>query len=183
MIELYEIIGNSEDKIVTLKQWQSKAKTTFNTKLFNENLGAYVHYDLKNDSQIPFLTSSSFAAIYANIPSKERADQLVKTLMHKFGGDGRYLCASFDPDSERFNPKKYWRGPVWINLNWLLYNGLKNYGFTKEASRVKQDSIELIEKFGFYEYFDCRKNRDEFSGYGGNNFSWSAALIIDMLNR
>jgi glycogen debranching enzyme len=48
-------------------------------------------------------------------------------MMTKFGGDD--MCASFDPTSERFNPKKYWRGPVWINLNWILYNGLKDYGY------------------------------------------------------
>ncbi len=46
---------------------------------------------------------------------------------------------------------------VWININWMLYYGLKNYGFNKLAQRVKNDSIELVEKAGFYEYFDPRK--------------------------
>ncbi len=99
----------------------------------------------------------------------------------KFGSENRYLCASFDPDSDRFNPKKYWRGPVWINLNWLLYKGLKSYGFYDLSNRVKDDSITLIEKYGFYEYFDSRKEVTENAGYGGNNFSWSAALLIDFL--
>ena len=53
--------------------------------------------------------------------------------------------------------QKYWRGPVWINLNWILYNGLKRYGFNEIAQRIKDDSIFLIEKNGFYEYFDPRK--------------------------
>ena len=106
---------------------------------------------------------------------------MVKTLIKKFGGEDRYLCASFDPESDRFNPKKYWRGPIWINLNWMLYNGLNNYGFTDIANRVKEDSITLIEKYGFYEYFDSRKSVTEHAGYGGNNFSWSAALLLDLL--
>ena len=117
-----------------------------------------------------------------NIPNKDRAEIIVNTLIHKFGGEDKYLCASFDPDSDRFNPRKYWRGPVWINLNWLLYVGLKAYGYANEAHRVKEDSIELIERYGFYEYFDARKNQKD-GGYGGNNFSWSAALLIDMLKR
>lgn len=182
LIELYNIIGDSEDKIESLKKWQAKAKTNFNKKLFNEELGAYVHYDLRNEKQIPFLSSSSFAPISANIPSKSKSEIIVKTMLDKFGND-RYLCASFDPDSDRFNPRKYWRGPVWINLNWLLYKGLKSYGYLDVANRIKADSIELINRYGFYEYFDSRKALEENTGYGGNNFSWSAALLIDFMKR
>ena len=101
--------------------------------------------------------------------------------MTKFGTDDKYLCASFDPESDRFNPKKYWRGPVWINLNWILYRGLKSNGFDAIAERVKEESISFIKTYGFYEYFDPRKEIKEDAGYGGKNFSWSAALLIDLL--
>jgi len=183
LIELYEILGHSNDKIETLNKWQSKAITRFNDKLFNSELGAYVHYDLRNEKQIKHLSSSSFAALFANIPNKDRATVVVETLMNKFGGPDRYLCASFDPGSDRFNPKKYWRGPVWINLNWILYRGSKLYGYEALAERIKSDSIALIDKYGFYEYFDPRKTLSDNSGYGGKNFSWSAALLIDLLKR
>ena len=181
LIELYQLIGNADDKIDELRYWQSKAVNRFNEKLYNKTLGAYVHYDLRNEKQIEFLSSSSFAPIFANIPSENRAASMAKTLIEKFGRDDRYLCASFDPESNRFNPRKYWRGPVWINLNWMLYYGLKTYGFNDIANRVKNDSIALIEQYGFCEYFDSRKNIEEHGGYGGNNFSWSAALLIDLL--
>jgi glycogen debranching enzyme len=110
---------------------------------------------------------------------------MVKVMMEKFGGEHQFLCASFDPTSERFNPKKYWRGPVWVNLNWMLYNGLVEYGFSEIAKRVKRDTTEMLEKNGFYEYFDSRKeiSDDGKGGYGGNDFSWSAALLIDLLHR
>ena len=181
LIELYKLIENNEEKINQLKNWQTKSIETFNKKLFDEELGAYIHYDLRHEKPLKYISSSSFAPLFANIPSKERAEVLVKTMMQKFGNDNQYLCASFDPTSELYNPKKYWRGPVWINLNWLLYKGLKQYGFNDISQRIKNDSITLIEKFGFYEYFDARKEQSE-TGYGGNNFSWSAALIIDMIN-
>jgi len=181
LIELYKLIDNNEEKVNQLKNWQTKSIETFNKKLFDEELGAYVHYDLRNEKPLKYISSSSFSPLFANIPSKERAKVLVKTMMYKFGNDNQYLCASFDPTSELYNPKKYWRGPVWINLNWLLYKGLKQYGFNDISQRIKNDSITLIEKFGFYEYFDARKEQSE-TGYGGNNFSWSAALIIDMIN-
>ena len=185
LIALYKIIGNNEDKIEQLQQWQAKSISSFNSKLYDKELGAYVHYDLRNEKPLRFVSSSSFSPLFAGIPTKEQAKTLVDTMMNKFGADDMYLCASFDPESERFNPKKYWRGPVWINLNWMLYFGLLDYGYLEIAERVKSDSIELIEKAGFYEYFDARKSvyETEKGGYGGGNFSWSAALLIDLINN
>ena len=183
LLDLYQLIGGNQNKIAQLQRWQDKAIETFNKKLFDKELGAYIHYDLRNERPLRFVSSSSFSPIFAKIPSKERAKIVVKTMMDKFGNENQYLCASFDPTSERFSPKKYWRGPVWVNLNWILYKGLKEYGFSDIAKRIKEDTIEIIEKNGFYEYFDSRKemHADGKGGYGGNDFSWSAALLIDLL--
>ena len=184
LIDLYKLIGNNEDKIKQLQKWQDKAIKGFNEKLYDQELGVYIHYDLRNERALRHISSSSFSPLFAKIPNKEQAASLVKVMMEKFGNDNQYLCASFDPTSERFNPKKYWRGPVWVNLNWILYNGLKDYGYNDIAQRVKKDTVEIIEKAGFYEYFDSRKEeyKNGNTGYGGNDFSWSAALLIDMLN-
>lgn len=182
LIRLYKQLGNHHDKIDYLTKKQQKSIQSLNTKLFNDELGAYVHYDLRNERQLPYVCSSSFVPLFSEAPDANKATRLVATLKDRFGGPDRYLCASFDPNHDRFNPRKYWRGPVWINLNWMLYHGLRKHGFDDMAERVKEDSVELIEKFGFFEYFDCRKNNpdSENSGYGGDNFSWSAALFLDL---
>ncbi|CAM4106861.1 amylo-alpha-1,6-glucosidase [Zobellia nedashkovskayae] len=183
LMELYELFGGNEDKIAYLRKNQERSIAAFNQKLWDKELGAYVHYDMRNDKPIRHVSSSSFSPLFAGIPNKERAEVLVNTMMDRFGGDDKYLCASFDPTDDRFNPRKYWRGPVWINMNWMLYRGLKEYGYKEIAARVKNDSIELVERDGFFEYFDCRKATGEEirKGYGGDNFSWTAALIIDLL--
>lgn len=183
LINLYKMIGSNEDKIEQLQQWQEKSIRSFNAKLYDKELGAYIHYDLRNEKPILMVSSSSFAPLFAGIPSKEQAEVLVNTMMTKFGGDNLYLCASFDPTNKLFNPIKYWRGPVWINLNWLLYYGLQDYEYHDIAQRIKSDTFEILEKVGFYEYFDPRKAEynNDIKGYGGNNFSWSAALFLDLL--
>lgn len=185
LINLYQIIGGNEDKIKQLKEWQTKSINSFNDKLYNADLGAYVYYDLRNEKYINQISSSSFAPLYAGIPSKEQAANIVATMLDKFGGENRYLCASFDPESDRFNPKKYWRGPVWINMNWFLYYGLLDYGYDELANKIKSDSLELISKAGFYEYFNPNKEVYEFEngGYGGSDFSWTAALYLDLINN
>jgi hypothetical protein len=166
LIELYELIGDCEAKQETIRHWQKKSIEGFNDKLFDADLGAYVHYDLRNKKPIRHISSSSFSPLFAGIPSQDRAEILVQTMLDKFGGSDKYLCASFDPESERFDARKYWRGPVWINMNWMLYYGLKSYNFKDVAERIKNDSVELIERDGFFEYFDCRKENGEISRTG-----------------
>ena len=52
---------------------------------------------------------------------------------------------------------------------------LERYGFDDKAKSVRQDNIELVRHRGFHEYFDPFKR----TGYGTDNFSWTAALFID----
>ena len=54
--------------------------------------------------------------------------------------------------------------------------GLRRYGFHVKIESVKEDIIELVKRWGFHEYFDPYKG----IGYGTDNFSWTAALFIDI---
>ncbi len=135
------------------------------------------------------VSSSSFTPLFAGIPSKEVATKMANRYFRKGSFSGKknayLLCASFDPESVNFDPKRYWRGPVWINLNWMLYRGFKRYGMEDLADQIKSDTLYLLKKYGFYEYFDPRRDIHQQldAGYGGNNFSWSAALYIDLLKN
>jgi len=120
--------------------------------------------------------------LFAGACSQEQAEKLKIKLLHSFKTNNSLLCTSSAVDEVAFNPIKYWRGPIWINVNWMLCNGLKRYGFHKEAEQVRKDSIHLVEKTGFYEYFDPRTGKaDNDRGLGGNYFSWTAALYLDFI--
>lgn len=187
MIRLGKLLNRTE-KVAQLSRWQTKAKERMNTKLYDDQLNAYVYYDLRNERKLSHVSSSSFAPIMAGIPTKEQADRIVRHFQGgRFSGTEHenFLCASFDPGSEFFNSKKYWRGPIWINLNWIIYRGLRRYGYDEIADTIRKDTLYLMEKYGFYEYFEPSKevNKSLDKGYGGNNFSWSAALTIDLLTN
>ena len=186
LITLYELLGSGHSEIKILKFWQAKSLASFNEKLFDDELGVYVHYDLKEGRKIRKITSSSFIPIYAGIPDQKQIARMIAVLQDRFVGNDLYLLASFDPTHPDFDPRRYWRGPAWINVNWMLYHGFRDYGYPELAQRFKEDSVELVEKYGFYEYFDPRRqgnNESNGNGCGGSNFSWTAALLIDFLNN
>jgi len=59
----------------------------------------------------------------------------------------------------------------------MLYRGLRKYNFNKKANELKNAIINLNDENGFFEYFNPMTEK----GLGGNNFSWTAALLIDLL--
>lgn len=185
LITIGEHLGKTKE-VSQLKKWNSLSKSSYEQKLYDKELKGYIYYDLRNERPLRHLSSSSFAGLFAGTPSAERAASIISHF--KQGSfNGRHnellLCASYNPESNLFDPKRYWRGPIWINLNWIIYRGLKKYGEEEVAKTIKEDTLYLMEKYGFYEYFDPRKTVDATltQGYGGNNFSWSAALTIDLL--
>jgi glycogen debranching enzyme len=80
--------------------------------------------------------------------------------------------------SPSFDEFKYWQGPTWVNINWMVIDGLKRHGYFKEALALKKRTLELVKKSGSYEYFSPKDG----SPAGAANFSWTAALAIDLLN-
>jgi len=84
---------------------------------------------------------------------------------------------SYDPYGFSFSPVQYWRGPVWININWLLMGGLERYGFKEQAAQLRQATIGLVEEQGFFEHFNPMNGK----GHGSIFFSWTAALLLDVL--
>jgi hypothetical protein len=90
-----------------------------------------------------------------------------------------YVVPSFDLTAEGFDERRYWRGPVWINTNWLLWNGLVQHGQTEEADAILVSSLGLVAKSGFHEYFDPFGG----AGFGSDGFGWTAALTLDFIER
>ncbi|PQB03994.1 MGH1-like glycoside hydrolase domain-containing protein [Aureitalea marina] len=187
LIWLGELLGRDQ-QVEQLRAWTELAVQGMNDKLYDPDLKGYVYYDLRGERKLPYLSSSSFAPLMAQIPSASQADEMIGHLCGgRFGGKDQenFLCASFDPLSEWFESSRYWRGPVWINLNWIIYKGLRNYQLNTEAEQIKKDTLDLLTKYGCFEYFEPSREMNEGlkAGYGGNNFSWSAALGLDLLNQ
>ena len=88
-----------------------------------------------------------------------------------------YGVASHDPDDARFDSKRYWRGPSWLVVNYLLIKGLMQNGQPGLAERIRQASLRSIAKSGCAEYYDPYTAE----ALGGKTFTWTAAMVIEFL--
>lgn len=78
-----------------------------------------------------------------------------------------------------FSDERMWRGPVWVNVNALLAEGLAVSGHPARARELAEQTLRLvIHAGGPHEYFTPttgRKARTATTAFG-----WSAALFIDL---
>ena len=165
-----------------LSEWQVQSKISFSEKLWNNELKFYACFDLRGGKHIMHKEIGGLVPLYAGIPSVERA-KLLAAYLENLHLRNYYLCPSFDVDSSYFDSKRYWRGPVWPQMNWMIHHGLRDYGYMHLSEIVRNDLLELVEKLGFYEYFESQKSivSSLKKGYGGGNFSWTASSVIDLI--
>ncbi len=105
---------------------------------------------------------------------REAAAALVATALDRFELK-RGLIPSFAPDMPEFDPARYWRGPSWINLTWLVWQGLRERR-PDLAGLLAGGMVRAVAHAGFREYFDPFT----LQGHGCRDFSWSAALVLDV---
>jgi glycogen debranching enzyme len=116
-----------------------------------------------------------------NLPDEQRAAILADLHSVAFHPDrpNAFVVPTFDLLDPGFDRRRYWRGPIWINTNWLLWSGLHTHGHDRETDDIVISSLRLVERFGYREYFDPIDG----TGYGSDGFGWSAALTIDLIER
>jgi glycogen debranching enzyme len=149
---------------------------------WNDSRAVYVEDD--DDPATADETIDGLFPLYAGVPEREQARRLFEEALWaptRFGPspDAPWAVTSASKASPAFDPRRYWRGPVWVNVNWFLVRGLERAGLLAEADELRRMTLELVSRCGFFEYYDPRSGEP----LGVSDFSWSAALTLDLLLR
>ena len=137
--------------------------------LWNTDLQAYDSRDVKSGEFNGVFSNASALCWYAGIddaralPEYDRVMSMVT-----------YGMASFDPAADGFEPLRYWRGPTWPIMNYLVGLGLEECGHSARAARIRSDTARLMRENGFSEYYDPLTGAPA----GGATFTWTAAVWL-----
>ena len=171
LLALANILGikGAEHEIDTWL-WKRRQAADF---LWHEKQGGYVSRDLRTMTFSDGLSSVAFLSFYAGLSEPDRDPKLIANLNRMIDAT-QYSLASFDPEHPKFDSQRYWRGPTWAIINYLVARGLKEQGYHDLAGKLREDTRRLIETSGFFEYFDPTNG----AGAGGDNFTWTAAIWL-----
>ena len=177
LAEIARVLGEDQSYFEGRAQKTARA---MNEKLWDEEHSTYLDFDLTSNRLLEVYVAPNFVPLYAGIPDEEQARRMVDSLENTgFGLSDESLTPvpSYDRYGFAFFPTRYWRGPVWANMNWFLMRGLERYGYKKQGERLRKTIVSLCKEQGFYEYYDPTTG----FGHGSDLFSWTAALFLDVV--
>ncbi|CAN8068736.1 unnamed protein product [Agarophyton chilense] len=184
LADIAEILGKTAEANNHREQ-ATKTAQAITSKLYHEEDGFFYDYDMVSKKLIRSKISGGLVGVFGAKMSSAQLKSIVRHLREPgfLGPDlSAYTIPSVSRDDPGYTNTTYWKGPAWININYLVRDGLlRNADGNKDAEEIssylKERSIEMLQTAGFYEYF----NPISGSPHGGHQFSWSAALTIDWM--
>lgn len=197
---IYAELGNTL-KATYWARMSADMKTRINTLLWDDKDGMY--YDrMLNGELTGMLTTASFLPLFAGIPSKERAAQMIRTLTdpNKLWSINP-LCSITQEDPSFSNAM--WRGGVWLNHNYFVIAGLRRYGYNQLADTLREKTLAMVNKwylktgsiFEFYDPLDevapylCQRKGEctyppdwRKHMHAIADYNWSASFTILLIN-
>ncbi|WP_406108760.1 MGH1-like glycoside hydrolase domain-containing protein [Micromonospora globbae] len=151
-------------------------------RLYDPRTGTFRPRDLRTGRLVPARTVLGLAPlILPDLPAPQVAAVVTEACSARFGV-ARQMdrpLPSYDRTAPDFEPLRYWRGPSWMNINWLVRRGLLAHGRADLADGLRRSMLGLVAGAGCHEYF----HPDTGAGLGSPAFGWTAALVLDLLAR
>lgn len=163
-----------DDIAATNGAMAAKGRAALET-LWSDRRGQYLCFDRAIDALIDSPSVGGLLAVFAGVEPKKAA-RVARTI-DDLATRVTYLVPSHDPAAPEFDAKRYWRGPVWLVVNYMIADGLMRAGETATANAIVKSSLDLIGVSGFAEYYDPLTGE----GCGGGRFTWTAAMVLEFL--
>ena len=180
-----KILGRTED----VKKWQERAearKAGIQKYLWNGQRGIYVDYDFVHQVQSSYDYVTAFFPLWAGIATPEQASALLK-----------HLSTFEQPGGLVMSPREsggQWDFPyAWAPDQLIADEGLRKYGFNKEADRVSYEFLSTVaENFQrdgtIREKYNAVTRSSETqvtAGYHMNivGFGWTNGVFLELLHE
>ena len=176
MAEIARVIGKVED----IEEWTARAERMVQHLIalrWDQDAGLF--WATRHGRRIPVCTPFNLLPLITGRLPAPIADKLVAVLTDEARFWPRFPVPTVALDDPTYSPTTMWRGPVWLNINYLVIAALNRGGYTDVARRLQQRTLELaMGNEDLIEYYN-----PETGGRpprAASTFSWSAAVFIDL---
>lgn len=135
--------------------------------------GLYLSRDAGTGQPIAAPGIGGFLPLYAD-PGLVNRHRGLPARLERWLDQAAVAVPSVEPGRPEFDPRQPWRGPVSPVHNWMLHDGLRRAGQDQLAARIRRDSMAVVERSGFREYFDPVTGE----GLGGSGAPGTAAAVL-----
>lgn len=202
MEKIANVLGMSEEARVFADRFAA-TKDAINRRLWCEEDELYYDRAIETGTWHKVRSVASFLPLFAGVCDAPRAAALLRHLCNPREFGTPFPIPSISRQDESYG-SDMWRGPVWVNYNVMLAEGLWAYGYTEKADAVEEKTIAVMDfwyqKTGtIFEFYDSENERAPYElnrkgpSYEPYNirvryqairdYGWSTTLLFDLLTR
>jgi hypothetical protein len=141
-------------------------------KLWSTRWGQFVSFDTRANGLADVPTHSGLLPLFGELGGGRTATLL--STVEAWLQETPHVLPSTRSSSVAYEPKRYWRGPIWLHINWMIALGCARAGRHDLHDEIRARTLAIIETQGFHEYY----NPTTGEGLGGKAFSWAAATML-----
>lgn len=176
LANIAEVIGERESAI----QWRQRADEIAQrmlNQMWDEEAGLFWATHLGR--RINVRTLFNFFPLLTGRMPPGVTSRLVATLVDPEQFWTPYPLPSVALRDPKFDPNQMWRGPSWINIDYLFIEGLDRTGHSHLAKQLRQRTLDMISKQSdIYEYYHPLTGMNP--PKAAPIFGWSSAVFIDL---
>ena len=201
MKRIADELGDTENSVF-FENWYNKIKADINEFLWCDEDGFYYDFDINNNRFSRVKSVASFLPIFSGVCDEEQCARLIDYLENPDEFGTEFPVPSISKSDKTFG-SDMWRGPVWVNYNYMISAGLEDYGYVELSREIKDKTLSIINEWynrtgTVYEFYDSENkmppfcfNRkgDVYEPYefrvkyqSIRDYGWSVTLAFDILN-
>jgi hypothetical protein len=142
LARIAEVLGKEEERDVHGAR-AAQLRELINANLWDEDTGYYYDRDESTGELVKVRTAASFVPLFAAVPDSARARRLRDNLMDPAAFNSLMPIPTVALNDPNFS-RDMWRGPVWINISYMVIRGLADSGFSDEAAELAFRTIDGV---------------------------------------
>ena len=176
LARIADAIGEKADA----RAWEEAAKLTVQRMLqtsWDADRGFFPA--IRNGVPVNVLTPFNlFPLLTGRLPAKVAA-RLVAHVMDEREFWSRFPIPTVAMNDPKYEPNQMWRGPTWVNVNYLLIEGLLRSGYPDLSRELRRRTLDMIcRQDDIYEYYHPETGQNP--PQAASTFGWSSAAFIDL---
>jgi putative isomerase len=134
---------------------------------------------LHDNQPIPVVTPFNLYPLWTGQLPDTIRNRLIAHLTDPDEFWGEYVIPSVARNDPHYEPETMWRGPIWVNINYIFIEALRQVGEHALARTLLERTLKLVmSQPGIYEYYHSETG--EPSATAVDAFGWTAAVFIDL---
>jgi glycogen debranching enzyme len=162
------------------ERWRGRAQALAEKMIahfWDEQAGVF--WATREHRPIRVLTPFNLAPLLTGRMPRAIAERLVAHLQDPKEFWSAYPIPTVALNDPKFNRSQMWRGPTWVNINYLFIDGLVRCGYQDLARELRDRTLALLMRHNdIYEYYDPITGLPP--PYSASVFGWSSAVFVDL---